>query len=851
MLRNEESRERQFHRYIEIGHDNQVCISGMRRWCKNVEVEPRSWGLYAEMTGLPIGSHTVGCPYVNGKIGGMNLRWIMSDFLNEHCAGCPHHTPNGDVSWGQEIIDEHVAQTEQAQHLSDETNRRVQELRAELRAKSAGMVEQESVEARSVLAHLEAVFSESESERDEASEFIRQAASIGAELFPIEAARLIATLARTPEYSEAMLPVCAVFGTELTDLADDLVETALTNIEAGLHIESSAAVLRSVGDAATFPLSPLHIRQLMLSQDHDPRSVIFNREEPNYPSSTSVLVKSFDADRKSVTNVARKELESENDDNRHNVCGAIDLVQQERPSIGLDLLDSLITSLNLYDSDDTPYGPSTKIVPLLRATLIHDPAATDATIGTAFHSARPAVQEDFTNVYERLERSHRDIDENIHPQLFAVVTKRLWEWIRDERLTIEVRHEALNALASTYRLFPSRAAAGLGALLGYLAIVSAQEQPPVRPTPLEIPGQPSNEIVEQLEKHSDLMRWNSFKREFAECLTTLSRHDESMVFQAVADCLDQPLDQMNEDFKVSCVSVLGKVAAKYEIRPRALPYVWKALMDYDSPSTRAQAIEATANMFSNGISPPPNLAEMVLISLNDPYVVVHRAALQVVAWCPHWFRVSQTLNLLVKLEVLLNAYAPKKYLLDDICHAIFEVTQTDPRYKPQALRLIEHIFPTGEEFIDRDIVSRMIRFCKPMEVIADVGAKCVAVYLGEHQQDSVNDFGRSEREKMFAWLRQLPIATFRRVSDDLLTCALKAAERDDSWVACSFAGVFAHFMDFQREHDVLETALRAIPDEPRRAEQRALVQRLTEAATKNASLQARETEDYRGLTTSR
>ena len=89
------------------------------------------------------------------------------------------------------------------------------------------------------------------------------------------------------------------------------------------------------------------------------------------------------------------------------------------------------------------------------------------------------------------------------------------------------------------------------------------------------------------------------------------------------------------------VGILAKVAANYEIRPKALPYVWKGLMDYGSPSTRAQALEATANMFGNGISPPPNLAEMVLISLNDQYVVVHQAALQVVARRPHWFSVSE------------------------------------------------------------------------------------------------------------------------------------------------------------------------------------------------------------------
>ena len=258
-----------------------------------------------------------------------------------------------------------------------------------------------------------------------------------------------------------MLPVCVVFGPKLTDLTEDLVETALTNIETGLHVESSAAVLRSVGNAAAFPLNELHIRQLLLSQDHSRLSVAFNAAESNHPNSTAVLVKSFDADNDSVTSVVREELESEIDHNRNTVCGAIGLVQKERPSIGLDLLDSLITSLSLYDSDDIYDGPSTRIVPILRATLMYDPAATDKAIGAAFSSARPAVQEDFTNVYAQLRKSHHNANQKFHPQLSVIVTNRLWEWIRDERLTTEVRHDALRSLAAAYDLFPSRAANGL------------------------------------------------------------------------------------------------------------------------------------------------------------------------------------------------------------------------------------------------------------------------------------------------------------------------------------------------------------------------------------------------------
>lgn len=137
MLRKEESRDRQLERYVELGRDNQTCISGMRRWCKHAELEPTASGLYAELTGLPIGAHSVACRYVNVNTESMNIRGIVSDFLAQHCFGCPHHSPNGDISWGQQIIDEHAAKAERVRVMSEETDRRIQQLRAELREKSA------------------------------------------------------------------------------------------------------------------------------------------------------------------------------------------------------------------------------------------------------------------------------------------------------------------------------------------------------------------------------------------------------------------------------------------------------------------------------------------------------------------------------------------------------------------------------------------------------------------------------------------------------------------------------------------------------------------------------------------
>ena len=845
MLRNDESRDRQFGRYVELGRDNQTCIAGMSRWCKHVELEPTASGLYAELTRLPIGSYSVACPYVKGKTESMNVRWIVSDFLAQNCIGCPHHSPNGDISWGQQIIDEHVAQAERVRSMSEETDRRIQQLRAELREKAARLSEHATAEARSVLQLLEAVFSDSEPERSRAVERIRQAASIGSDLFPTEAVRLIATLAKTPEYSENMLPVCSVLGPQLPDMAEYLMETALTNIENGLNVELSAAVLASVGSAVPYPLDDQYVRQLILSQDHHPIFAATRGEEANYPHSTTVLVRSLDADPESVALVVRTELGNDLEQHRHNTCSALALIQQSRPDLAISLLDALIASLELYESDETGYEPSTVIRHVLRAGLRHNPSVVDRAIGAAFTSARPAVQEDFADVYQQWQRSRDNGNESLSPLIGEISATRLLQWVRDERLNIQVRQEALRSLESTYRQFPERAIDDFEILLGYLAIVSAQEKLPERAPSLEIPGSPHSELANQLEQRSDLLRWNAFKSELAQCLTVLSRYDASMVLQAVTECLDHPLDETNEEFKVRCVSVLGDVAANYELRPRALPYVWRALMDYGSPGTRAQAIEAAVKMFGNGVSPPENLVEMVLISLTDNYVVVHQAALRAVIRRSYWFDGNLARDLFASLASLLDAYGPKQYLVDEICDAVMRAGKGNPRYRAFALRLITKFFPTGEEFIDRHIAEDMLRFCEPTDTIAIHAAKCLAVYLSEHGRDRLNHFGDSEREKMIEWMRRMPASVFCRIAGDLVPYALKIATRD-VWEACELAGLFAHHGLFHLEQRILNTAVDSIPDEPRRNEQQRMVLLLSLAAGANASLQDDEPEDDNG-----
>jgi hypothetical protein len=92
----------------DLGRRNAETLRRAQGWCKHLKVEMTSAGMLAGMSGLPIGSHDISCVHAKGCLGGMNLPWILPEFVVENCRGCPSHSPNGDTEWGERVIAEHT-----------------------------------------------------------------------------------------------------------------------------------------------------------------------------------------------------------------------------------------------------------------------------------------------------------------------------------------------------------------------------------------------------------------------------------------------------------------------------------------------------------------------------------------------------------------------------------------------------------------------------------------------------------------------------------------------------------------------------------------------------------------------
>ena len=687
MRRFDESQDNDFKRAVKIGEDNAECLNQMQHWCKHVEIKRTSEGLYAQMTGLPIASHSIGCPYMEGGVESMNLRWIFSDFLVQHCATCPHHTPNGDTSWGQKIIDNHREEVRESEQVAKEEAGRISKLRSELRLESKNIGAEADPESYRILEYFEAIFSEDEAERDEASKRLKQSARLGADLFPDAAVDLVLLLAGSNEFSELMLPVCTELASSHSGLGSRFSQVALDNIEKGLHPELSASVLDALGDAVTHPLGEECIKQLLLSQDRYHHFGMWEDSEPDYSHSTAVIVRSFDSSPDSVQNIIRRELQNESDSVRFQLCGAIKLIQNKRPQIVENLLSDLVRSLALYeDTRSGMVGPSRQIIQILQVVFRHSPERIDRFLAESMAHVRPTIQEDIVSVYRdqfldrtvswEERREQRNRTEVSRPENVAI--QRLLEWAKDDTIEIDIRAEVLEALGIACDYATAGVLSEFDSLLGHFAIVASKEHPPDPPPKILLPNQPQSAQLERLAEVRRIQKWELFKRRLQECLEKLCGSKPSETFDSVYRCLNQPSELLQDGFKACCVSLLGELGKDYAIRPRILPLLWRALMDYGSAWVRASAIRATEEMFSYpSASPPANLVDIIIVHLQDPKVVVHQAALRAVTRCPRWFDERQAIEALTCLNAHLRVYHDDKYKLDDICDAILRIGRRD------------------------------------------------------------------------------------------------------------------------------------------------------------------------------
>jgi hypothetical protein len=294
----------------------------------------------------------------------------------------------------------------------------------------------------------------------------------------------------------------------------------------------------------------------------------------------------------------------------------------------VNLLGDLVRSLELYEDERlSTETPSTHIVNILQSAFRDFSEDVDRSLAESMARVRPTVQEDIISVYRDQFFDHTVSWQEQREQRNRVAVsareetaiQRLLLWAKDDRLEIDIRVDALEALSIACEYATAGVLSHFLSLLGHYAIVSAEEHPPKAPPKILLPNQPQDPRLGKLEEFHRIQQWKSFKHRLQECLAELSEARPSEVFDSISGCMNQPSGPLVEGFRACCVSLLGKIGKDYLFRPRVLPFIWQALMDYGSTWVRAEAIDATLEMFLySDASPPANLTDIMVVQSIPP-----------------------------------------------------------------------------------------------------------------------------------------------------------------------------------------------------------------------------------------
>ncbi len=637
------SEERHIAEMTELGVANRSTLEKAQNWCKHLSVQMESAGMLAHMTGLPIGSHNVSCQHAVGGIGGMNLPWILPDFVAGHCKDCPHHAPNGDQSWGLEIIrdaQKAIAEAAERQLIADQ---RVEELRSRLSSLPRQAKPKADITERRILEWIEKLFSCADNESGAA---LLEAANVAPELFRAAAVNALVAGAAVEPFGTRCLPVLAALAPHRADMDSQLGGVARSAIFVGRCLEDACSILTEVAHRSGTQAEPEIVTKVIELRNHirpiggwptkDPDCPLVDLP-PNYFASNRFLILAFDQQPKLLLGRLRAGLADNEKLKRVNVCGVIESLIADRPQLGGLLVEDLLESLKL---DDDIYWESADgaACALLAEIFRHDPIRLDQLIANGLQGQKDEIQELYVDVYRRVmsgrwRQSRRELpDSECNEERSAILHafNRCLNLVHDDRIGLDARNSLLAGVGQVCRKYPDLAITSFESLLGMLATFHIRELPPDPPPRLLLPGEPVQPLeLVAIEKRNRQMQWNQLKRSVLDCLEGLVQERPKQTLSTLCGSFNSLDSKIHAAFKADILKLVGLASQNAANRPAALPVLWKGLMDYDSVYVRAVAISAIVDAFQWAKVPPPNnVIEILLVHLNDSYVMVHLAVLR-------------------------------------------------------------------------------------------------------------------------------------------------------------------------------------------------------------------------------
>ncbi|MHB8386202.1 hypothetical protein [Metallibacterium sp.] len=619
------SRDPDIERAIWSGERNQDAKRLIHNWCRHARVQKfGGTGLIEMQTGLPIGHHAMVCDFAPAS--GM-ATWLLEEsavrFHDAHCVSCPHRVPVALPNLAM-LVAQRDADRQDAQTRAQEAQR----------AKGAALQARAAVRAelRTILPVLAKTFMDDldrlDADRnDQAAIRVIESARLAPEmLVPALTEYLFSVLEGDDHWLEAA---------GLTLLADTpdqprLVRCAMKCLRQGYALDLAAATvtkrLEHI-DAADVPEAVIGLacvatppRSEFGHPHHDdgnpnPLIQLADRFPEPVERGLLALLTRRDQLRVGVTTRAMGLLITRNE-------------RWVRPFLRplaahLSRLDVLVEIER--ESELRQIAHDLQVA--LAGAFLAAPDLADEELMRQFESASDDGEGRVAGVYEHvLRHAHRDRDttlvvEPAHTHAFVVAIRRLAALAATSGNSA-VTQQVLGACRRQSAALAAAAKAAMDVLLGTAAVLDSKLQAPEPEPSVLTPLHPLAEM-EKANRRSSL--WD-----LRAALLELAIHGALADTEGLArfEAFLSQRGLLGDSFEAAIVREIAPLLATSVGLKAMLPYLYGAMVGA-SVAGRAAAANALKDIGSQRFADLPDLvADSLVLMLFDPYVVVHKAAVQ-------------------------------------------------------------------------------------------------------------------------------------------------------------------------------------------------------------------------------
>lgn len=786
------SDDRDIRQTVQIGEQNQAVKELIHNWCSYARVEKHGGiGLIEAQTGLPIGHHAMACDHApHGGMYTWHLADAALDFHDQNCATCKVRNavrlPNLSKLVGERDRrrEAHQKSADEAQQSAEAAQERRRATRDALRAKLP-------VTSRTIIDQMEELDKQGDDKlRDTLIGTVRLAPEIVVPELVEYCFQLVE--AQEPWFLDVGLTILK----DLKAYPKRLVRGAMKSLSRHRAIDVSFSIV--VAHPGEIDPSQILAAFSSLAVWASPPYIPFSGAEVAPKPDALLCVSKAHA---SATRSAIKQfLDSRNPDSIREAAAAIGVIHSQDPGIALhflrDVLALLVRSEHLIhftnhqsrSEEAELFGDLREIVAL---ALLSNPDETDALVQSFLGPAKEESGREVVKAYEDIFRQRHRQPEAPEVPGHTLALKRL--------INTACTSNDTDTLFTIMDLGRGPMPEGLGPLfrreMSFLLGSSALMQQRIEKFEADMKvakdflesGDLDNKISAIRQTQEGLIRW----------IAEVAAADPEARTEYLQLLKGVPEDALT--LRAALIKSMSRMMTSVEGMNAVLPHLYTAIVG-NSTLLRRASLTSLKSLDSVRSADLPRLVhEAVVASLGDPYVIVHKAAAELLST----FEVMAEFDTEVsnRLLMLIAAYAKKP---DDTEFAIDILYRYTKKYSSDQ-DIADFMGPLTLGVLPKmnqnDLAQRMGWIDKRVRDLPGFAKVLLNLYRSVSRD-------RLE-ESAWGWLKELSPTHLASIADDLAAEACKRADSRDE--VGSAIEVFTHAGQWASAVRVAVAAVEAIP----------------------------------------